>query len=50
MSDRLDHVVLAHGAAAQKMPALIAEQPHAGQTVAQAFDQAFNGRLSSEQY
>ncbi|MNF97513.1 hypothetical protein D3C84_803440 [compost metagenome] len=45
----LEAVVPAHGAAAEELAALIAEQPHAGQTQAQAFGQGFDGRFAADQ-
>ncbi|MNS86495.1 hypothetical protein D3C72_1204010 [compost metagenome] len=47
--DRLEQVLFAHGAAAQELATFIIEQAHAGQTLAQAFDQGLNGGLGNDQ-
>lgn len=47
--DCVEQVLFAHGAATQKLATFIIEQAHAGQAMAQAFDQGLNGGLGNDQ-
>lgn len=47
--NRLEQILFAHGAATQELATFIIEQAHAGQTMAQAFDQGLNGGFGNDQ-